>query len=701
VSYPNIDDRLGAQLWVERDDTPERIRHLVSRLADCGMGHLRIFLMWPWIQADSPTTWDWAIWDEVFDASEAHGVKVKATLTSNSGPWWLGTPSVLHSATLTLSESWRAPQEAYIRAAVDRYRTHPALAQWILWNEPGYPLDADPVASRPVGAKEAWLRVLADTYGNVDSLNRRWRTGYLSFQDVPFLESIVHPAHRDWYWHSWAPYRDDAVLRARLIEEELSFVADIVRQRDPETPLCINPNKLLNNHAHSGVRLAKMASLVNTMGASFHAPWVFATFADVDDHTALIVQGLRLLQHTPGSHTCEVTEAQTGNTFYAGANPIGVGRGEIASTYLAPILAGATSVTGWCFNTRHDDFEAGEWGLLNDDDTVSDRAEALPMVRDCLSALDHHLGQWEPQSPTVGVILSPTSHAHQYALSQNTHTPVGSNGELGVQASALAAVELERLGLSTTLIDPAGRGVDSLDTLIALHQNALSVEEASALLDAASAGATVIIDGTTGQFDDDSTLYRPWPGVWSERTGLVASGLDTAVEGSGSFQVFDHAKPSGELVGVRSRIVLSEEWVPRPRFTWADSGRPVTSERPWGEGRLVYSTAALAPSLHRGGVYRLEASKILTDMVADSVASVRPLSPHTSVIALRGEKSCGWAVFAPPRLRRRGNSFHVSMEPGHYVDVWSGVDIVVGADRVATLDGEDGIAVLIPRSPSH
>lgn len=694
-----IDSRLGTQLWLERDDTPERVRDLVSRVAELGMGHIRIFLMWPWIQAASPDSWDWALWDEVFDACENRGVSVKATLTSNSGPWWLGTPSVLHSATLTLDESWRPRQDAYIRKSVERYSNHPALGQWILWNEPGYPGDGNPSASRPVGAQVAWPSVLFDTYGDISSLNRRWRTGYASFQEVPFLENIVHPAHRDWYWHSWAPYRDDAILRARLIEEELSFVANTVRELDPHTPLCINPNKLLNNHAHSGVRLSNMASLVDTMGASFHAPWVFATFAEVDDHTSLIVQGLRLLQHTPGSHSCEVTEVQSGNTFYAGVNPLGVGRAEIASTYLAPALAGATSVTGWCFNTRHDDFEAGEWGLLNDDDTVSERAQALPMVRDCLKALDDYLGQWSPRPPSVGIILSPNSHAHQHALSQNTHTPVGSNGELGVQASALAAVELERLGIPTTLVAPSGRGFDALDTLLAIHQNALSAEELSVLLDAASAGATVLIDATTGQFDDDFVLNQPSPGVWGQKTGLVSYGLDTAVDGLGTFSVFDRAKPSGELVGVRSRVSVSEDWIPRSRFTWADSGTAVFFERAWGRGRLVYSTAALAPSLHRGGEFRLQASRLLADGLADVAIDVRPLSPKTSVIALRGEKSLGWAVFAPQRLRRLGNAFHVSIEPGRYLDVWSGTEVAVGTDRVARLDGEDGIAVLVPSPP--
>lgn len=669
---------------------------LVNQAAHLGMGHVRIFLMWPWIQADSPDSWNWSQWDEVFDACASQGLTVRATLTSNSGPWWLGTPSVLHSATLTLAESWRAPQEAYVRQAVERYREHPALGQWILWNEPGYPVEADPAASRPIGAKAMWSSVLSETYSDIDSLNRRWRTGYRSFEEVPFLEDIVHEAHRTWYWHSWAAYRDDATLRSRLIEEELRFVAETVRKYDPTTPLCINPNKLLDNHAKSGVRLPELASFVETMGASFHAPWVFATFAEVDDHTALVVQGLRLLQHTPGTHSSEVTEVQTGNTFYAGLNPLGVGKAEIASTYLAPILAGATSLTGWCFNTRHDDFEAGEWGLLNDDDSVSERALAIPQVRNCLLNLDKYLGRWKPESPLAGVLLSPTTDMLELALGQNTNTPLGSNSELAVRASAIAAVELERLGISTTLISPLGSGFGDLSVLLAIHQNAMSAGELSDLLDAAERGATVLIDGSSGQFDEDFALHSRWPGVWGEKAGIASFGLDTPADGSGSFAVNDLATPSGRIIGVRSRVETSDEWAALPRFTWADSGSPVIYRRRWGSGTLLYSTAALAPSLFGGGESRVVASKVLASCLDIDLTNVRPISPKTSVISVNGEKSKAWGVFAPPRSRRLGAEFHVSLPSGEYLDLWSGQALTVGRDAVARLDGQDGIAVLIP-----
>ena len=52
---------------------------------------------------------------------------------------------------------------------------------------------------------------------------------------------------------------DDYELRAQLLEDELTEIAAIVRKHDPRTPLCINPNQTLNNHAQYGYRLERLA----------------------------------------------------------------------------------------------------------------------------------------------------------------------------------------------------------------------------------------------------------------------------------------------------------------------------------------------------------------------------------------------------------------------------------------------------------
>lgn len=696
MNHDGVDPRLGTQLWYEQSDGQERVDDLMSRAAEVGFGQVRIFLMWPWIQSESRESWDWRLWDHVFDAAARHGIKVKATLTANSGPWWLGTGSVLHSHTLTLDESWIEPAGEYVLQAVQRYARHPALGQWILWNEPNYPYEAErPDLSRPVGALETWTSLLRESYAGIRELNDRWRTGFVNFEEVPHYEHLVHPAQRSAHWHSWRPYMDDSRLRAKLLENELERIAKIVREEDPTTPMCVNPNRTLNNHSFYGLRLDKIAGIVDTLGASFHAPWSFSEFATVNDHASLVVAGLRLLQNTPGAQRAEVTEVQTGNTFYAGVNPLGVGRAEIAASYLAPLLAGADSVTGWCFNTRRPDFEAGEWGLLDDDDQIGERAEAVARAKAALASLDESIPGWERATPECVVVLSAHSQEVQFAMALQTDTPWSTRADAAVQGAALAAVELERLGVSTSLATLQSDLVKQSKLIVVLHCAAWDQRDVNLLLEAAERGATVLIDGTSGQFDPDAQLYRPWPGYFAELAGIRNRGLQTSIVGGQRYKILQNGHLLGEVTGVRSDVVVSEEWEPIPDLTYAHDATPVIWERKWGKGCLVYVSASLATSLLERQAPRTVVGAILRHASRMIFPELRPLSPETTVLKVEGSAGSAWGIFAPEITRRAGMPFAVSLTPGRYRDLWSDELHTVGANRVLTLTDRDGVSLLV------
>lgn len=691
------DHRLGIQLWLERDDTAERVDRLIASAAGSGFGQVRIFLLWPWIQAESSSAWDFRLWDAVFDAAERHGVSVKATLTANSGPWWLGTSSVLHSDTLTLDEGWLAPQEAYVAACVARYRDHPALGQWILWNEPGYPYDpVHPQLHRPVGAAETWAEVLRGRYGDIRALNARWRSGYRDFGEVPFVEAVAHPAHMlGSQWISWAPVLDDVALRSRLLRAELARVAAVVRRLDATTPMAANPNQTLSNHAQYGYGLGGLAETVDVLGASFHAPWSFAGFADVDDHTPLVVAGLGLLRNTPGRHSVEVTEVQTGNTFYAGAHALGVGAAEMAATFLAPLLAGAESVTGWLFNTRHGDFEAGEWGLLDDDDRPGERSQAVGRVRTALGALDSTIGAWRP-APAVGAVLvSERSQAVQFALSLRSETAAGSDAAAAIRGAALATVALARLGVPSELVPVESFEPEGSRLVAALHLAAWDRELADALLAAADGGATVLIDATSGEFDGDITLHRPWPGILAESIGARSTGLVTAHDGA-PLEVRRLGSPLGLVAPVAGAMSLDDAaWTAVPELVFAHDSSPVLWRRPWGRGWIYLCRAALAVTV-AGDRARREVLDAVLDLASRPIERpVRPLSPLTVAMRVDGERGSAIGVFGPPVLRRRGEPLAMAVPRGAYLDLWSGTRHEVGHSRTLTLDSPDGIALLV------
>ncbi len=691
-----MDFRLGTQLWLERDDDPARVAHLVDLAAQVGFGQLRVFLMWPWVQ-DRRDDWDFSIFDAAFDAAARSGVKLKATLTANSGPWWLGTPSVLHSHTPLLQDNWTEPVIDYIRKCVRRYAGHPALGQWVIWNEPYYPfVPPGEHAVRPERARRVWAALLRGRYGDLAKLNGRWRTGFTSFDEAPLPEELTHPAHQGSPWRSFGPLLDECQLRAVMLEEDLRLVAETVRHFDPATPLCINPSELLSNHAANGYRLAELSRSVDVLGASFHAPWHFG-FAPRLDHRALPVVGLSLVQVTQGQRPSEVTEIQSGNTYYAGKVPLGVTQGDIAAAYLAPLLAGAASVTGWCFNTRHHDFEAGEWALLDDRDSPTERSAAITRVEQTLCRLDRAIGAWRPVPPEAAVLISESSQAVALALAVTAKSENDPSADNHVRGSALLAVELECLGVHSALA-PLSRLPDLVEPKLILCTDlvAWSDTTAAALLELAARGATVLIDGTSGRFDEDAQLRDPWPPGLSQQVGLRCSGLLTHPLGTSEGEVLLHGCHLGRLVGVRNDVTVEDRaWCCQGDVVFHYRSVPLLWAREWGAGRLAYCTGALARSLVELTDARPVASYVLSQVIRGVVPAVRPISPNTFILRVDGDRGSAFGVFSADAPQRGGEPFVVRLRPGSYDDLWTGRTHDVANDGLLTLQSTDGISLLV------
>ncbi|MBA2470505.1 MAG: beta-galactosidase, partial [Chloroflexia bacterium] len=513
---------LGCQLWVEPDDSPERVDELVAAAAESGLGWLRVFLMWPWIERD-PGVWDFGVFDAVFDAAARHDIRIKATLTANSGPWHIGTPSMLHSHTGFLRPDQREPMRRYIRACVERYRGHPALGQWILWNEPtgGH--------ERTDEALAHWRRWLPGHYGgDIDRLNRRWLTGYRTFAEIPFPEEIPYAAHRGHVWTSYGPWLDEWRARAAWLIEELTWVRDAVREIDPDTETCVNPTAVLKNQAESGTDLDGIGGVVDTIGATYHPAWGF-TFAHRSQFPALMAAGVRLQASLPSVRDVEVTEVQSGNTLNSSHRPCDVSTGEIARFFLSGLAAGASSVTGWCLNVRSHDFEAGDWGLLDDMDRPSERSRMIRHVHDRLSAAFEHTGSWRQAPPRAWVVMDPRAQAIEWIEATGRAVVPGRLANDGAHGAALLAVALMQQGVSTTLTpmdnlpDQAPEG----GLIVLSHVVGWDTASAERLLQFVDSGGTLLLDATSGRKNLDSTLHRPWPGGLAETLGFRATGLRT------------------------------------------------------------------------------------------------------------------------------------------------------------------------------
>jgi hypothetical protein len=694
---------LGSQLWIEREAGSDDIERLVEAAAESGLRLLRIFLIWPWIEAESGA-WDFEVFDHTFDAAARHGIRIKATLTANSGPWHVGTPGTLHSHTLTLNSGQRPAMRRYVERSVRRYATHPALGQWVLWNEPGNPIGPleSPHPGRSAEQREAWGWFLKQRYaGDVERLNSRWLTGYQAFSDAGFPEEIPHSSQAGSDWQTFGPWLDEWRFRAAQLADEMRYIATIVREVDPITPLCVNPSTLTANHAAGGLDLPSLAEVVDVLGASFHPAWTF-TFAPPKYDAALIAAGTAMLRSASGADSVEVTEIQTGNTYLTSRRPSDVPAAQIAAFHLAPLLTGASSVTGWCLNTRRHDNEAGDWALLDDFDQPSSRSAALRSVYEAILRLREAIGPWRPAPPRALVLTSP--HAQAVDLVQARvmdHEDRGLPGRApddAVQGALLLTTLLLEAGVPTAPcpVERLRRADWAAGLIVASHLGAWQEGFAEWLLAAVDRGSTLILDATSGRKDLDATMHRPWPGGLTDRLGFRARGLTSHPDGH---PVSLHGLDAGAFPLVRLDPELSPGvWRPWPELRHARDGAPCVWEREFGQGRVVLVGGPLGPALvHDQRAFAL-GRHLLARVAAPLSGPVRALSLDAVTLEVRGDHGRTAAgIIAPALDERQGRPLRVRLPRTDHVDLWTRETVHPGPDGEATMLAIDGIALLVKR----
>ena len=94
-----------------------------------------------------------------------------------------------------------------------------------MWNEPNGGNERTPEALAPW---QGWLQRYYD--GDIAALNRRWRTGYGTFDTVQFPEDIPHRAHRSQFWNGYGPWLLDWQPRAAWLDGELAWIREIRAQ---------------------------------------------------------------------------------------------------------------------------------------------------------------------------------------------------------------------------------------------------------------------------------------------------------------------------------------------------------------------------------------------------------------------------------------------------------------------------------------
>ena len=569
--------RFGTHLFVNPEDTTDALASRVAVLAKAGFTLIRLFL--PWSQLEpQPGILRWSPYPEVFDAAAAHGMKIVATLMSVSPPGWMRLTDGLQDVANLDDDTFFRRSLEHARTVVERFRGHPALDSWILWNEPSRQLYPHQPATW-----RAFQAYLERVYrGDIALYNA------LHFcPAASFAELLPPPAGA--YETGFGSHRAKLEWLAFTVDnlqERLAALAALVREADPAHPIHVNPHRVSQCLADVGQSLWRQAETVDFMGCSAHPAWHSVRFprARYGDSVAMFADLARSATLARDDYFW-VTELQGGTTLLSAFEPLAPPPEEARLWLWQSVGAGARAVVYWCANARTDGYEAGEWDLL---DALGQPSPRLAEITRTIRALGPDLpalARATPPAPDVGILVSEESALLDLVEGEGDSPQNPRNRQRGADAAAGAYLLAADLSLEVRFYDEARLRATPPDALppILLAPGLTVVDPATVehLRTAVEAGALLVADGFFG---------------WKDRHGRLAAPLRAALAGLWGaeclgYEALDAAclppqTTAGETLPAWFAPALYAPTTARVAASWAD-GQPVGLRHPLGRG-LAY-----------------------------------------------------------------------------------------------------------------
>jgi beta-galactosidase len=328
---------IGAQIFTQPGQTSEDLEGWFRTLKESDMPYCRLRLDETHMHKGDGT-WDFKLYDTVFEMADKYGIKVFADLFPKETSDWRLAKFPQNKAHL---QEWAE----YIKQVVTRFQKHRSFYAWVLQNEPGsygmYPksdLSAELMAEWRAGIEKT-------TY------NSQGYAGSNGFDELNFQR----------YYISWY----------------LNWISQQVRQYDKEHELHVNTHSIYENLPDYD--FAAWRKSLTFLGASCH-PSLHYGYFDRTQYPMAVSLNCDITRSGAGNLPFIVTELQGGNNTYSGINELCPTHEEITQWIWTSIGCGAKGLVFWTLNPRAVGGEAGEWGMLDFQQQPSDRLKAASVA---------------------------------------------------------------------------------------------------------------------------------------------------------------------------------------------------------------------------------------------------------------------------------------------------------------------------------
>ncbi|NAS23654.1 hypothetical protein GT755_18375 [Herbidospora sp. NEAU-GS84] len=413
---------IGAQYY--RPPNPPRAdwdRDL-GRMRAAGLDTVKFWACWSWLNP-APGEFDFTDLDELMDLAAGHGLGVVINTILENAPYWLeerlpharyvdheGRAIRLTAAMNTPGGGWPGlcfddeevwtAATAFLEALVSRYRNHPALRFWDVWNEP----HLEPASYFPdrifcycpasLARFETWLRARY----SLTELNTAWSRRYSSWDQVapPRVFEAV-PDMIDWREHWFAN-----------IAGWLDRRCEIVRAADPDTPVMTHValSGFTGQLATHTLDEFDLTGPVDLFGTSSFPTWLMGD--DPVEH----LFNLDAARGAAAGKPFWQAELQGGRGRRDGYRSTGHPAADTVGLWMwNSIASGATGVVFWQWRPELLGPESPGYGLCAPDGSPTDRVKA---VTDFASAV-RDLGEVVPEPGRTGLLVSRRSALQAFA----------------------------------------------------------------------------------------------------------------------------------------------------------------------------------------------------------------------------------------------------------------------------------------------
>jgi beta-galactosidase len=480
--------------------------------AEDGMNVFRHWFMWSAIER-KPGVYDWDDYDRQMDLAAKNGIKTIIAELTHTVPDWAyrqfaharqlradGTPLSSNMGVSAATGGFanngggagaltmNAPEvkeavEAFLKALATRYKGHPGLLGYDVWNEVNYSAEVDYSPFMKADFR-VWLQA---KYGDLDALAQAWyRYSYAEWDDIePPHEVAAYPENLDWLEFKKQNYYD-----------QMQFKIDTIRSVDQDC--------LIAAHGVGGA--------IPNMAANGSDDWLAASKVELYGLTWVPSRrGFKPWQNFFGPDLTRA--AARGKKWWHAERPGGplwlqpqvLGRDKEDGRVMEPedirlltmtsFAAGATGVMNLRYRPLLDGPLFGAFGSYGMDGSRTPRSDMASAIGKWANAPEQKpVFEAKPVKGDIGILVIPEAQAWDYLLNHH-HKPETYREAMW---GAYRGFFDNNIQADWVHIDH----ISDYDTIYAPYPIMLTAEHAKVLADWVRAGGTLISEATPGYFGD-------------------------------------------------------------------------------------------------------------------------------------------------------------------------------------------------------